>query len=118
MIKKIIENNILDYTVQVHIAETDKEFDDTIKWLNTIDDIECEWTHKDVWWMYSWSRITKRWYIIVNWFNISEISHEITHLIFQLFSDRWIPLRVENDEIFAYHMWYYMREILAMQHKG
>ena len=118
MIKKTINNKILWHNVEVLIANTDKEFDKAILELNKIKDIDCEWTHKDIWWMYSWSNETLRWYILINWFNIPEISHEISHLIFQLFDNRWIPIRYENDEIFSYHMQFYMKEILAMQPKA
>jgi len=118
MIKKTIYNKILWHNVEVLIANTDKEFDNAIKYCNKIKDIDCEWTHKDIWWMYTYSNITLRWYIIINWFNIPEISHEISHLIFQLFDNRWIPIRLENDEIFSYHMQFYMKEILAMQPKA
>jgi len=118
MKKKIIHNEILRHKVEVTIADGDKEFDKAIKDLNKIKDINCDWTHKDVAWLFSRSEDTWRWYITMNWFNIPEISHEVVHLIFRLFEDSWIPFNINNDEVFAYHMWYYITEILAMQPKA
>ena len=118
MIKWTIHNKVLWHYTEVMIADSDKEFDKAIKETNKIRDIDCQWTHKDIWWVYTWSNETKRWYIILNGFVLSEVSHEIVHLIFQLFEARWIPVRHENDEIFAYHMWFYMQEIIDMYSKA
>lgn len=114
MIKKTINNKILLHKTEVTIAESDKEFDEAIKDLNKIKDINCDRTYNDIRWLCSWSNITNRWYITVNWFDVAGIAHEVVHLIFQLFDSRRIPTRSENDEIFWYHMTFYMDEILGM----
>ena len=46
--KKIIHNKVLGHKVEVTITNTNKEFDQAIKDLNKIKDIDCDWTHKQV----------------------------------------------------------------------
>lgn len=36
--------------------------------------------------------------------NFSILSHELIHFIFRTFTEKGIPLRVENDEAFAYYL--------------
>lgn len=44
--------------------------------------------------------------------SVDVIAHELMHTIFRMLDSRWIPIRLENDEVPAYLMSWYMREIL------
>lgn len=53
----------------------------------------------DSWFLFLWSK------------DIPVLAHEVLHIITRLCDSRWIPIRLENDEIMAYLMSWYMREI-------
>lgn len=52
--------------------------------------------------------------IVINKFNILTLTHELLHFCFNVFDDRGIPIRYENDEAMAY----YFEMILEMVIKG
>lgn len=43
--------------------------------------------------------------------SITDLAHEIAHLVMSIFQDRGIPISIENEEIFAYHTGYWMKVI-------
>lgn len=52
----------------------------------------------------------------VLWFpnikNISVLVHETAHLVFRILTNKQIPIKEENDEVFCYLQEYYFKEIL------
>ena len=107
----IVKNEVFRIDTEVILCSSDKEFDKVIKHINDkIPWIQLHFTSEmNDWFFYhhEW-----RWYIVFRTQDISVIAHELIHLIFYICDDRWIPTRIENDETFAYLMWYYMKEIV------
>jgi len=50
-------------------------------------------------------------------YTYSLVAHEIVHFLFQLFDDRGINIDKENDETFAYHLQFYLKEIFEKIYK-
>lgn len=44
--------------------------------------------------------------------SISVLVHECTHLVMRILTNKQIPIREDNDEVFCYLLEYYIREIL------
>ena len=43
--------------------------------------------------------------------NLSDLLHECTHLVFNQFAEKGVPIRVENDEAFAYYLEYWFNKV-------
>lgn len=70
--------------------------------------------NKEFWWNMqikatNWKMICAKWdYLIVlkDINNSRTLTHELIHIVFDLFTSRWIEIRLENDEVFAYYYSY------------
>jgi len=49
--------------------------------------------------------------IMIKTKNFPVLIHEISHLIFQVFDEKGVPLRLENDEAFAYYLEFWFNKI-------
>lgn len=43
--------------------------------------------------------------------NISVLTHELIHLIFKTFDEKGVPVRLENDEAFAYYLEMWLNKV-------
>ena len=107
----IIKSEVFHFNVNVFIV-TDRnknKLDDTIKkcWIE-------ESIYSDTWkfdWFTYYKEETDEMFLFIYKNNIKTISHEVVHIVMRLLHSRWIPIRIENDEVFAYLVWYYCKEI-------
>lgn len=44
--------------------------------------------------------------------SVGDLAHEVSHLVMTIFDDRGIPIAIQNEEIFAYHVGYWMKVIM------
>lgn len=47
-----------------------------------------------------------------NGISVTDLAHEVVHLVMYTFEDRGVPISQENDEIFAYHVSFWMQTIM------
>jgi hypothetical protein len=70
--------------------------------------------NKEFWWEMiekasNWKMICVKWdYLIIlkDLDNLRTLTHELIHIVFDLYTSRWIAIRLENDEVFAYYYSY------------
>jgi len=105
-----IENEIFWFTTEVVLCANDKEFDSYSKKAHvklSMEELPTSETHNWYYVNYKW-----QWIIVMRKLLLDTMTHELIHLVFRLLDDRWVPTRVENDEVFAYTVWYYVRKIV------
>jgi len=108
-----IKNEVFMFGLHVYLCEpkdTD-EIQDIIKkaWATEptryVDESRFDWftyySDKDFWV-----------YMFLHSLSIPTIAHEVVHVVMRLLEESWIPVRVENDEVFAYLVWFYMKKII------
>ena len=106
-----VHNPVFGLNTEFVLCSSDKEFDKYIENTNKkIPKINLRFsseTHNWFFFKYKW-----KWMVVFRTQNIWTIAHELVHLIFEICEDRWIPTRIENDEVFAYMMWFYITEVV------
>jgi len=101
MITKTITVDIFKYRFITYIVNNKEEYDDL--------DIENKFDYDDTDW--SFYHRERALVIKTDWFTIWTLAHEITHLAFHIQEARWIPIRIENDEVTAYLVEYLMNKL-------
>lgn len=111
MISKLIKNEIFHYHVEVMYSKNTVDMKKMMKkhmssdaYLryessNSYDAVFYHNHELDMWFLFLWSK------------DIPVLAHEVLHIITRLCDSRWIPIRLENDEVMAYLMSWYMRVI-------
>lgn len=106
------------------LLERDKTvwYYDDLYWFNLyiiqLEEKEQEKLYKKInklfWWEIeekpsNWKMICVKWdYLIIMKYIKDQrtLTHELIHIVFDLFTCRWIEIRLENDEVFAYYYSY------------
>lgn len=106
-----IENDLFKYNVDIIHCKSDKEFQ---KYIDMHNRIHSEKQLESIWQDYDWffHEVEWVWCIVLKNISISIISHEVVHLVYNLFSRNGIPCARENQETFAYCLGWYVSEIL------
>lgn len=104
---KFISNTIFCENLEVCYTENIEEMQKQLK-IYKIDDLVWEFNSSA---MYVRDEDKNISFILLTDTKPNTISHEVTHLVFWLLDRCWIPINKDNDEIFAYLVDFYVREI-------
>ena len=110
MINKIINNEVFHFKVELVFFEKESEIEETIKrlWKKYNEEYKFEDNYE---WCFYYNERSDDWLLLLRSKDINVIAHEIVHIVTRLCDSRGIPIRLENDEVMAYLIQWYMKEI-------
>jgi len=105
---------MFNYEFKLIIADKESDYWKAIKelkdlWTEIIWDAEKENSAFFTWNNEIWER-----YLVMDWFSIDILVHELTHIVFHMLNDRWVPTRIETDEVFAYSIQDFFKQALTI----
>ena len=111
MKSKTIKNDVFHFNVEVMYSKNRKELDKLMKRHMTKEDYEYYNFENSIDAHFYYHKDLDMWFLFLNNKSQDILAHEILHIVTRLCHSRWIPIRLENDEVMAYLMWWYLREI-------
>lgn len=111
MKSKLLKNSVFHFNVELMYSTNRDKLKKAMKLHMKPEDYQAYGFEDSIDAFFYYHSDLDMWFLFLNNNEIPVLAHEVLHIITRLCHSRWIPIRLENDEVMAYLMSWYMREL-------